>query len=127
MKIAIPTKQNNQIDQHFGHCEFYTIFTLSEANEVIAETILQSPQGCGCKSNIAFDLTEMGVSVMLAGGIGNGAVTKLASQGINVVRNCKGNVHQLMDDYLAGKIEDGGSNCIAHENHNEGDNHVCSH
>ena len=124
MKIAVPTKQDNQIDNHFGHCEFYTIFAISDNNEIMAETLLESPQGCGCKSNIAYDLAELDVKIMLAGGIGDGAVNKLASQDIQVVRNCKGDVHQLVEDYLAGKIQDGGSNCAAHAH--EGD-HVCSH
>ena len=48
MKIAIPTKENNQIDAHFGHCEFYTIFVISDNKEIMAETILVSPKGCGC-------------------------------------------------------------------------------
>ena len=29
MKVAIPTR-NNVVDDHFGHCEYYTIFTISE-------------------------------------------------------------------------------------------------
>jgi predicted Fe-Mo cluster-binding NifX family protein len=124
MKIAVPTKENNQIDDHFGHCEFYTIFLISDSNEIMAETILKSPQGCGCKSNIAFDLAKMGVETLLAGGIGDGAVNKLASQNIKVIRNCKGDVHQLVEDYLVGSIQDSGSNCAAHE-HKDG--HVCSH
>ena len=78
MKIAVPTKENNQIDDHFGHCEFYTIFLISDNNEIMAETILESPQGCGCKSNIASELAQMDVRIMLAGGIGDGAVNKLA-------------------------------------------------
>jgi len=124
MKIAVPTKENNQIDAHFGHCEFYTIFAVSDNNEITEESILKSPQGCGCKSNIAYDLAELDVRIMLAGGIGDGAVNKLASQNIQVVRNCKGNVHQLVEDYLAGTVQDGGSNCDSHS-HEEG--HVCSH
>ena len=100
MKIAVPTKQDNQIDNHFGNCEFYTIFLISDNNEILAETIHESPQGCGCKSNIANDLAEMDVRIMLAGGLGDGAVNKLASQNIQVVRNCKGDVHQLVEDYL---------------------------
>lgn len=124
MKIAVPTKENNQIDAHFGHCEFYTIFLVSDNNEIMAETILESPKGCGCKSNIAYDLAQMDVRIMLAGGIGDGAVNKLASQNIQVVRNCKGDVHQIVKDYLAGNIQDGGSNCASHA-HEEG--HVCSH
>ena len=123
MKIAVPTKENNQIDAHFGHCEFYTIFLVSDQNEIISETILESPKGCGCKSNIAYDLAQMDVRIMLAGGIGDGAVNKLASQNIQVVRNCKGDVHQLVEEYLAGNIQDGGSNCASHA-HEEG--HDCS-
>lgn len=124
MKIAVPTKKNNQVDEHFGHCEFYSIFIISEANEIMAETIIDSPQGCGCKSNIATDLAAMGVQIMLAGGIGDGAVAKLASNNIQVVRNCKGDVHQLVEDYLVGKVIDSGANCASH-GHAEG--HVCSH
>lgn len=123
MKIAVPTKKDNQIDNHFGHCEFYTIFVISENQEIMAETILESPKGCGCKSNIASDLSELGVKIMLAGGIGDGAVNKLASQNIQVIRNCKGNVHQLVEDYLVGNIQDGGLNCTSHS-HDEG--HVCN-
>jgi len=123
MKIAVPTKKDNQIDNHFGHCEFYTIFDISDRNEILAETMLESPQGCGCKSNIAYDLSGLGVKIMLAGGIGDGAVNKLASQNIQVIRNCKGNVHQLVEDYLVGKIQDGGLNCASHS-HVEG--HVCN-
>lgn len=126
MKIAVPTKEGNQIDNHFGHCEFYSIFTI-ENNEVVNKQILQSPQGCGCKSNIAYDLADMGVQVMLAGGIGNGAVNKLAEQKIEVVRNCTGDVDVLVNDYLAGKIHDGGSNCAAHDDHHSSDAHVCNH
>ena len=124
MKIAVPTKENNQIDSHFGHCEFYKIFLVSDNKEILAETRLESPQGCGCKSNIAYDLAEMGVEIMLAGGIGEGAINKLASQNIQVVRNCKGDVHELVEAYLAGNLEDGGASCAAHGN---GAEHECNH
>jgi len=127
MKIAVPTKEGNQIDNHFGHCEFYTIFIISDDNKIIAETVLESPQGCGCKSNIAYDLAAMDVKIMLAGGIGDGAINKLKSQGIEVVRNCKGDVHELVEDYLKGDLKDGGSSCAAHADHAHSDGHVCSH
>ena len=104
MKIAVPTKQDNQIDNHFGHCEFYKIFTISDNNEILAEEILASPQGCGCKSDIAYDLAKMDVKIMLAGGIGNGAINKLASQDIKVIRNCQGDVNQLVKKYLSGNV-----------------------
>jgi len=126
MKIAVPTKEGNQIDSHFGHCEFYSIFTV-ENKKVVNKQTLQSPQGCGCKSNIAYDLAEMDVHIMLAGGIGNGAVNKLAEQNIEVIRNCKGDVDVLVNEFLLGNIQDGGSNCAAHDEHNSSDAHVCNH
>jgi len=127
MKIAVPTTGDNRIDNHFGHCEFYKIFSISENNEVVKEEVLESPQGCGCKSNIAGDLAAMDVRVMLAGGIGNGAIQKLASQGIEVVRNCQGDVNALVGEYLKGNIKDGGASCKAHEEHSHADGHVCNH
>lgn len=123
MKIAVPTKENNQIDAHFGHCEFYTVFTISENNEITDKQIIPSPQGCGCKSNIAYDLAKMNVKIMLAGGIGDGAINKLSSQHIQVIRNCKGDVNELVSDYLAGNLKDGGQSCSSHT-HGEG--HVCN-
>ena len=124
MKIAVPTKENNQIDAHFGHCEFYQIYTVSDQNQVISKERMDSPQGCGCKSNIAEVFENEGIKIMLAGGIGDGAINKLNAHGVNVIRNCQGDVTELVKQYLNGNIEDGGSNCDSHS-HEEG--HVCNH
>ena len=124
MKIAVPTKENNQIDAHFGHCEFYQIYTVSDQNQVISTERMDSPQGCGCKSNIAEVFENEGIKIMLAGGIGDGAINKLNAHGVNVIRNCQGDVTELIQKYLVGKVTDGGSNCAAHEHEHE---HTCSH
>ena len=70
MKIAVPVTNDDQIDGHFGHCEFYSVFTISEKNEISDVNTIPAVEGCGCKSNIAGTLAEEGVTVMLAGGIG---------------------------------------------------------
>ena len=43
-KIAIPTHEG-MIDDHFGHCAYYTVFTLDEQNQVIYQERLDSPEG----------------------------------------------------------------------------------
>jgi len=126
MKIAVPTKENNQVDTHFGHCEFYTIYNVSEQNKVISKERMDSPQGCGCKSNIAEVFESDGIKIMLAGGIGDGAINKLNAHGVSVIRNCQGDVTEIIERYLAGEVKDGGSNCAAHENGHEA-GHVCNH
>ena len=50
-KIAIPTRENI-VDDHFGHCAYYTIVTLDDENQVQNSERLDSPEGCGCKSNM---------------------------------------------------------------------------
>lgn len=48
--------------------EYFTVFTVDEGKkELVDQETVASPVGCGCKSNIAQTLAEMGVTLMLAG------------------------------------------------------------
>ena len=120
-KIAIPTR-DSVVDDHFGHCENYTIFTIGEDGKIKARETLPSPSGCGCKSNIASVFKQQGVTVMLAGNMGAGALNVLGSHGIMVYRGCSGDVQKVAEAYLAGTITDSGSGC-----HHHAERHQCSH
>lgn len=120
MKIAIPTKEGGLVDNHFGHCKYYTIYTV-ENNQIVETGTLPSPVGCGCKSGVAVTLQEIGVNVMLAGSMGDGAKRVLESNNIKVIRGCSGNIDSLITSFLAGEINDSGEGCSSH-----GEDHVCS-
>lgn len=113
MKIAIPTREG-RVDNHFGHCDHYTIYTV-ENRQVVESEELPSPQGCGCKSGVAAILRDMGVEVMLAGDMGDGAKSKLEECNIKVIRGCKGDIGAVLNGYLLGFILDSGVGCSAHE------------
>lgn len=113
MKIALPTRQNN-IDQHFGHCEYYTIYTTNE-KAILSEETLPSPKDCGCKSGIAKTLADHGVTVMLAGNMGENATSILNANGIEVIRGCLGNVKEVALSWLSGKLIDSKESCHSHE------------
>ncbi len=113
MKIALPSRQNN-IDEHFGHCEYYTVYTTSET-KILSEEILPSPKDCGCKSDIAKTLANNGVTVMLAGNMGDKATSILNENGIEVVRGCSGNVKEVALSWLSGNIIDSHESCHTHE------------
>ena len=116
MKIAVPTR-DGRVDDHFGHCDHYTIFTI-ENRQIVARETLPSPEGCGCKSGIAADLKALGVEVMLAGNMGEGAKNKLESHNIKVIRGCRGDIEMVVRAYLIGLIKDSGEGCSHHECHN---------
>lgn len=127
MKVAVPVKSDNRIDNHFGHCAYFKVFTITDDKKIINEELIESPQGCGCKSGIAADLAEMGVETMLVGGIGDGAINKLAAHQIKVIRNCQGDADSLIGEFLTGNLQDGGLSCSAHQDHHHGSDHVCNH
>jgi len=128
MKIAVPVTKENQIDGHFGHCESYGVFTISEKNEIVEIKSVGSPEGCGCKSDIASVLASDGVSIMLAGGIGGGAINVLNNSGIEVIRGCSGDATEVVKLFLSGLVEDSGTSCHQHEIHQQdGGPHTCSH
>lgn len=121
MKIAVPTRDGH-VDDHFGHCESYTVYTVGDNKDIMEKQTLPSPQGCGCKSNIASVLQQMGVTVMLAGNMGPGAVNKLGQAGIAVYRGCGGETDVVVRSFLDGRIMDSGEMCSAH-----GEGHSCGH
>ena len=124
-KIAIPTS-GNTIDDHFGHCQYYTIYTLGEDDAISSKEIMPSPGGCGCKSDIASVLKNMGVTTMIAGNMGEGALNKLNSAGLEVFRGFHGDTDSALNSFLEGeKGED--ITCTNHgHGHNHGEGHSCN-
>lgn len=114
LKIAVPTVDGH-VDDHFGHCDHYTVFEIDKDNNIASRTEVPAGQGCGCKSNIASVLANMGVSVMLAGNMGEGAKNVLEAQHIRVIRGCSGEIEMLVNAFLAGLVKDSGVGCSGHE------------
>lgn len=101
MKIAVPTKEDDQIDSQCENIKLYTIFSISDDNEIMAETILESDNGFGSGSAVVCSLAEMGVEVVLVGQIDNFLISEFTSSKIHVICNCEGNVYELIEKYLA--------------------------
>jgi predicted Fe-Mo cluster-binding NifX family protein len=118
MKIAVPSR-DGAVDAHFGHCEYYTVFTVKDG-VINTEERMDSPTACGCKSGIAPILADAGVSVMLAGNMGEGAVRVLDAHGIEAVRGASGPVRNVVESYLAGKLVLADGSCAGH-------GHDCTH
>ena len=109
-KIALPTR-GTEVDDHFGHCECYTIFTLDDNGQPLSREIVPAADGCGCKSDIAPRLHAMGVTTLLAGNMGDGAKNVLQRNGIAVIRGCHGPLETVVEAFVKGTLADSGAAC----------------
>ena len=120
MKIAVPSR-DGLIDEHFGHCKEFLVFAVNGAN-LTEEKTIPSPEGCGCKSGVAVDLAAAGVTHMVAGNMGDGAVRVLGSHGIAVIRGASGDARKAAQAFANGELADSHIGCAGH-----GSDHSCTH
>ncbi len=111
MKIAVPSI-NGQVDEHFGHCKEFLVFR-AEGGGLVEDGVISSLEGCGCKSGVAAELARAGVTHLVAGNMGEGAIRVLASHGIKVARGASGNAKAAAQAFLDGDLKDSGLGCAA--------------
>ncbi|EFL50665.1 Dinitrogenase iron-molybdenum cofactor biosynthesis protein [Solidesulfovibrio fructosivorans JJ]] len=112
-KIAIPSR-DGQVDEHFGHCGYFTVLTVGDVNGILSEETFEPPAQCGCRSNLVEMLVAMGVGALIAGNMGQGAADKLRHAGLTVVRGASGPVRDAATAFLAGTLKDKDELCQAH-------------
>jgi len=116
MKIAVPSREG-LVDEHFGHCKEFLIYGVEGSGAKAAlksEPAIPSLEGCGCKSGVASILAKAGVTHLVAGNMGEGAVRVLAAQGIAVVRGASGRAEEVALAFARGALADSGVGCAGH-------------
>lgn len=117
MKIAIATKGELVCD-HFGHCERFDIYDIKDGIMEDMQTI-PCPAHEPCK--LPSFLKELGVNVIIAGGMGSRAVEQLDTIGIEAYLGVSGTALRALSRYIEGKLERGTSTCTG------GDGDGCGH
>lgn len=79
-RIAIPINNDGNLDQHFGHCPFFEIFDV-EGKEIIKQERIEAP--AHEPGLLPKFLSEKGVTDILAGGMGQRAITLFNQNGVN--------------------------------------------
>lgn len=100
MKIAV-TYENEQIYQHFGHTSEFKIYDVEDGKVVSSQVIPTGGKGHG---SLAGFLKEAGVDTLICGGIGGGAKTALAEQGIELFPGAAGNADEQVQKFLSGEL-----------------------
>lgn len=113
MKIAVAS-EGNMVAQHFGHCEGFNIFTVQEG-KVTGSQFVQNPgHRPGFLPNY---LNDLGVNVIISGGMGGGAIEIFNEKRIQVVTGASGDAAEIVKKFVEGSLQSTGSVCHEHEHH----------
>ncbi len=115
MKIAVAS-ENGYVTEHFGYCESFIIFEI-ENNEIIKKEIKANPgHRPGYLPNY---LHELGVNIIISGGMGGGAIEIFNEKKIKVITGAKGSADSAVNNLLQGTLESTNSVCHEHQHHDE--------
>ncbi len=117
MKIAVVTEDGRKISSHFGMAPWYRVFTVDEG-QIVADEMREKPHhqahqhhhghehghehGCGSHGEMFAPLQDC--DVVIAGGLGAGAVQRLADIGVELIL-AGGQVEEAVAAYLRGELK----------------------
>lgn len=108
MLVAI-AQENEMVCQHFGHCERFALYD-TEAQS------LSSVNNPGHEPGVLPGfLGNMGVKIIIAGGMGGRAQELFAGQGIQVIVGINGTVKDALNRYQKGELTSSGAVCSEHQ------------
>ena len=115
MKIAVAA-MGHEVARHFGHCETFIFFD-AENNQITAENAVPNPgHRPGFLPNF---LADHGATVVIAGGMGGGAVDIFNERGVQVVVGAQGDAREAVEAFLKGELVSTGEVCHNHEHADE--------
>lgn len=111
MKIAVASN-NGIVAGHFGHCETFMMYDV-EGKQIVNEEALPNP---GHKPGFLPNfLADHGANVIIAGGMGGGAVDIFNERGVEVVVGADGDAKKAVEAFLKGELVSTGEICSHHD------------
>jgi predicted Fe-Mo cluster-binding NifX family protein len=119
MKIAIST-ESGFVSAHFGRCPAYTLVEI-EDGRIIQRSEIPNP---GHQPGfLPVYLSQKGVNVIIAGGMGPRAQGLFAEKNIQTIIGVQGKIDEVIEKFLRQELESGQDLCD-HGHHQEG---ACRH
>lgn len=115
MKIALPNI-GDVVNPHFGTSKSFAIVTV-EANEITNIEEVSTVELAHQHDSLADLLVKKGVTLVITGGIGGGAIAGLKRYGLDVIKGANGEIKAVIQKYIEGNLEDKNEVC----------NHHCEH
>jgi predicted Fe-Mo cluster-binding NifX family protein len=110
MKIAVAV-DGNSVSEHFGHCEGFKLYEV-ENKEIKSQDFIPNP---GHKPGfLPRFLSEKGVNVIIAGGMGTTAQVLFNQNTIEVITGASGVPNDVIREYISGNLESTNEACEGH-------------
>lgn len=107
MRFAIST-DGEHVSAHFGRCPFFTIGDIANGDVVNVKVVDNPGHHPGFLPQY---LHEQGVSCIIAGGMGQNALTLFSEKGINPILGISGLVRDVIEALQKGVLTGGASLC----------------
>lgn len=108
LKIAVPTL-NDKLTTHFGHCEKFAVVSVQDKKVIGLEFISPPVHQPGVYPRF---LADLGVNVIIAGGMGQKAQDLFAQNNIEVCMGVSaGSPTELAEKYLENILDTGENQC----------------
>ena len=115
IKIAVASEKE-KVTEHFGHCQNFNLFETENDRIVKSESIPNPGHRPGFLPNY---LNDIGVNVIISGGMGGGAIEIFNEKGIEVIVGAAGDAKIAAEAYLEGALKSSGSVCHEHQHQDE--------
>jgi predicted Fe-Mo cluster-binding NifX family protein len=119
-RIAFPSNNRTNVEQHFGHCKEFAIYNIKDNQTASIDYVVPPAHAPGVLPKF---LGEHNVNVIITGGMGAMAINLFKEQSIDVILGADGSINSNLDAYLGNELESKGSACSHDEGHNCGDSH----
>ncbi len=119
MKIAVAA-MGTAVAGHFGHCENFIFFDTQDGKILSEQSVPNPGHRPGFLPNF---LADHGAQVVIAGGMGGGAVDIFNERGVQVIVGAQGDARAAVQAFLAGELVSTGSVCHEHQHAGECGNH----
>ena len=119
MKIAVAA-MGTAVAGHFGHCENFIFFDTQDGKILSEQSVPNPGHRPGFLPNF---LADHGAQVVIAGGMGGGAVDIFNERGVQVIVGAQGDARAAVQTFLAGELVSTGSVCHEHQHAGECGNH----
>lgn len=127
MKIAV-TYEDGQVFGHFGHTAAFKVYEVQEGKVLSSQVVQTNGSGHGALAGM---LADLGIHLLICGGIGGGARMALNEAGIVIYGGVEGDADEAVELFLAGSLRfDPNATCSHHhgeEPHTCGDHGCGSH